>query len=172
MEVFVLWFSVILKNIFWKRVSNFINRSEHRGLPWTVRETKINHVDTKTPIITTGNEKILPNRLFLLYYQFYFLNIRDPKNNLVIYPKNSLNPQTPDRFTLSHARCAENCGSALIRQKIGTFFILNDVIKGWLVWINIVFFFSISFVRISYKTIWLETWPWYKNPVKNNGGIA
>ena len=30
-------------------------------------------------------------------------------------------------------------------------FIYNDVIKGWLVWINIVFFFSsISFVRISY----------------------
>ena len=37
------------------------------------------------------------------------------------------------------------------------------MIKGWLVWINIVFFFfSISFVRKSYKTIWLKTWSWYK----------
>ena len=98
MEVFVLWFSVILKNIFWKRVSNFINRSEHRGLPWTVRETKINHVDTKTPIITTSNEKIHPNRLFLFYYQFYFLNILDPKNNLVIYPKKSF----PERAASSN----------------------------------------------------------------------
>ena len=96
MEVFVLWLTVILKNIFRKRVSNFINRSEHRGLPWTVRETKINHVDTKTPIITTGNEKIHPNRLFLLYYQFYFLNILDPKNNLVSYPKKSLQERAVD----------------------------------------------------------------------------
>ena len=27
---------------------------------------------------------------------------------------------------------------------------------------KIVFFSSISFVRISYKTIWLKTWSWYK----------
>ena len=29
------------------------------------------------------------------------------------------------------------------------------------------FFSSISFVRISYKTIWLKTWSWYKSPLKN-----
>ena len=27
-----------------------------------------------------------------------------------------INPHTPDRFTPSHARCAENCGSALTRR--------------------------------------------------------
>ena len=32
---------------------------------------------------------------------------------------------------------------------------------------NIVFFSSISPVRISYITIWLKTWSWYKNPLKN-----
>ena len=29
------------------------------------------------------------------------------------------------------------------------------------------FFSSISFVRISYKTIWHKTWSWYKNQLKN-----
>ena len=29
------------------------------------------------------------------------------------------------------------------------------------------FFSSLSFVRISYKTIWLKTRSWYKNPLKN-----
>ena len=29
------------------------------------------------------------------------------------------------------------------------------------------FFSSISFVRISFKIIWLKTWSWYKNPMKN-----
>ena len=29
------------------------------------------------------------------------------------------------------------------------------------------FISSISFVRISYKIIWLKTWSWYKNPLKN-----
>ena len=29
------------------------------------------------------------------------------------------------------------------------------------------FFSSNSFVRISYKTIWLKRWSWYKNPLKN-----
>ena len=28
-------------------------------------------------------------------------------------------------------------------------------------------FSSISFFRISYKIIWLKTWSWYKNPLKN-----
>ena len=28
------------------------------------------------------------------------------------------------------------------------------------------FFSSISFVRISYKTIWLKTWSWYKKPTE------
>ena len=31
--------------------------------------------------------------------------------------------------------------------EIGTFFIKNDVIKSWLVWINIVFFSPISFLK-------------------------
>ena len=48
----------------------------------------------------------------------------------------------------------------------GTFLYKNNVNKGWLVWINIDFFSSISFVRISYKTIWLKKWSWCKNPLK------
>ena len=62
--------------------------------------------------------------------------------------------------------------SSLIRQKIGTFLKQNDVIKGWLVWISIVFFSSISFVRISYETIWLKTWSWYKTYWKMKAGRA
>ena len=34
------------------------------------------------------------------------------------------------------------------------------------------FFFSISFVRISYKTIWLKTWSWYKTHWKMKSGRA
>ena len=33
-----------------------------------------------------------------------------------IHANNSINPHTPDRFTPSHARCAENCGSALTHR--------------------------------------------------------
>ena len=44
--------------------------------------------------------------------------------------------------------------------------IWDDVIKGWLVWISIGFFFSISLVRISFKTIWPKTWFRYKNPTE------
>ena len=33
------------------------------------------------------------------------------------------------------------------------FFMYNDVIKGWLVSIKVIFFSSISFVGIRYKTI-------------------
>ena len=51
--------------------------------------------------------------------------------------------------------------------KIKYLFIYNDVTKGWLVWINIVFIISISFVRISYKTIWIKTWSWYEDQLKN-----
>ena len=36
-----------------------------------------------------------------------------------------LNPHTPDRFTPSHARCAEKCGASLIRRKISTFLTLR-----------------------------------------------
>ena len=39
-------------------------------------------------------------------------------------------------------------------------------------WINIVFFSLISFFRISYKTIWLKTWSWYKNQLKMKAGRA
>ena len=35
-------------------------------------------------------------------------------------------------------------------------------------WINIIFFSSISFVLISYKTIWPKTWSWYKTHWKWN----
>ena len=65
----------------------------------------------------------------------------------------------------SRARFAENCGSALNHRWFGKnryFFIKNDVIKSWLVLINIVFFSSISFVWISYKSIWLKKWSWPK----------
>ena len=57
-------------------------------------------------------------------------------------------------------------------SKKGNFFYKNDVIKGWSVWINIVFFSPISFVRISNKTIWLETWSWYKTYCKMKFGRA
>ena len=31
----------------------------------------------------------------------------------------AFNPQTPDRFTPSHARCGENCGSELTHRSFG-----------------------------------------------------
>ena len=39
-------------------------------------------------------------------------------------------------------------------------------------WINIFFFSSISLVRISYKTICLKTWSWYKTHWKMKSGRA
>ena len=33
------------------------------------------------------------------------------------------------------------------------------------------FFSTISFVRISYRTIWLKKWSWYKKPLKNERGV-
>ena len=60
---------------------------------------------------------------------------------------------------------------SLIWQKIGTFYI--KWCNQRLVSVNNHrFFSSISFVRISYKTIWLKTWSWYKNHWKMKSGRA
>ena len=88
-------------------------------------------------------------------------------------------PKKSDRLTLSrpigllpHAPVAHKITEqrwilANSAKKNRCIFISNHVIKGWWMWICIVFFSSISFVRISYKAIWLKTWSWYKNSTKN-----
>ena len=57
--------------------------------------------------------KITMPELSFLFHKRKILSIKTFEINIRSQTFGFLNPHTSDRFTFSHARCAENCGSAL-----------------------------------------------------------
>ena len=52
-----------------------------------------------------------------LIIQFRLLNFLNfSLHSSLLLAQDLINPNTPDRFTPSHARCTENCGSALTHR--------------------------------------------------------